>query len=57
VTRLLVEDASSKQPSVRLDAARSLIDLQDWGRAAQLLGDDDVNVRSSVACRLLAAVH
>jgi hypothetical protein len=55
VTTLLVEDGKSTNADNRLQAAQSLIDLRDWGRAAQFLADPDVRVRTGTACRLLIA--
>ena len=56
VTTLLLDDAKSAKPADRLQAAQSLVDLADWGRAAQLLADQDTEVRTGTACRLLIAV-
>ncbi len=56
VTTLLVQDGKSVNAADRLQAAESLVDLGDWGRAAQFLADQDVAVRTKTACRLMIAV-
>ena len=55
VTALLLKDAASQDAAVRVDAARSLIDLGDLSRAAMLMADPDPGVRTRIACQILVA--
>lgn len=47
-------DLGAARSERRTLAAVSLLALEDWGGAAQALGDDSPNVRRAVACQVLA---
>ncbi len=51
------QDLSSPAPSARLLAANALVSLDRAARAAPLLGDADVRVRTRAACTILQAVR
>jgi len=55
VVKLLEEDAASKITARRISAALAFTKLRRYGRALQLLADDDVRVRAATACALLNA--
>lgn len=50
----LLENVKGKDLSTRARAARGLTNLGDYGNAATALADDDANLRSEVACWVLA---
>ena len=50
----LVKDVRDKELTKRSRAARDLARLGDYSNAATALADDDANVRSEVACTVLA---
>jgi HEAT repeat protein len=50
----LLADASAKDRATRERAARGLLSLGDYANAAPALADDDVDLRSNLACTLLA---
>ncbi|HEY4103044.1 MAG TPA: HEAT repeat domain-containing protein [Polyangiaceae bacterium] len=50
----LVKNLSDKDSQTRRRAAEGLTDLGDYSNAASALGDDDANLRSGVACEILA---
>ena len=50
----LVKDVRDKELTKRSRAARDLAQLGDYSNAATALADDDANVRSDVACSVLA---
>jgi hypothetical protein len=54
VLSTLVKDVHDKELAVRSRAARGLTSLGDYGNAAMALADDDANLRSEVACSVLA---
>jgi len=54
VLSTLVKDVHDKELAVRSRAARGLTSLCDYGNAAMALADDDANLRSEVACSVLA---
>ena len=50
----LVKDLHDRALEKRARAARALTSLGDYGNAATALGDDDANLRSEIACSMLA---
>jgi hypothetical protein len=50
----LVKDLRAKELDKRSRAARGLTSLGDYGNAATALADDDANLRSEIACSVLA---
>lgn len=52
----LVERLESSEPSARSAAGEALVDAGDPRGAARLLTDEDANVRTAVACRLLTSL-
>jgi len=54
VLSTLVKDVHDKELAIRSRAARGLTSLGDYGNAAMALADDDANLRSEVACSVLA---
>jgi HEAT repeat protein len=55
VTALLLKDGESKESSSRSEAARMLVELGDFARAAMFLADPDAGVRTRTACQILVA--
>lgn len=53
VTRLLLDQAKSRDKQDREHAMNALVVLGDYQRAAFFLADPDANVRMGTACRLL----
>lgn len=53
VTPLLEKQLTSKSPFARAYAARQLVMLGEYQKAAKALADKDVNVRAGVACAVL----
>lgn len=54
VLRLLLQDAKSSKPSVRLSAMHSLLTLDEWARASFFLADPEPSARMHTACALLS---
>ena len=54
VLATLIKNVQGKELSTRSRAARALTSLGDYGSAATALADDDANLRSAVACSVLA---
>ena len=54
VAASLIKDLHDKQPQTRARAARGLTRLGDYTHAASALADEDANLRSEVACAILA---
>ncbi|MFO0662256.1 MAG: hypothetical protein U0165_20860 [Polyangiaceae bacterium] len=55
VVALLAADLSSSKPGVRMWAAQTLAGMHELPQAAQALADDDVAVRTRVACSILSS--
>lgn len=55
VVSLLADDLTSSKPGVRMWAAQQLASMHELPQAAQGLADDDVSVRTRVACSILAS--
>jgi HEAT repeat protein len=53
VTPLLEKQLGSESPFARAYAARQLVLLGEYQKAAKALADKDVNVRAGVACAVL----
>jgi hypothetical protein len=51
----LAQQLRARHPAERREGALALVQLGDWSRAAPALADDDPDVRTAVACRVLAA--
>jgi hypothetical protein len=54
VASKLADDLKARQPEERQEGALGLMRLGDWSRAATALADDDPDVRTAVACQMLA---
>jgi hypothetical protein len=54
VASKLADDLKARQPEERQQGALGLMRLGDWSRAATALADDDPDVRTAVACQMLA---
>ena len=54
VLATLIKNVRGKDLSTRSRAARALTSLGDYGNVATALADDDANLRSAVACSVLA---
>jgi len=54
VKTVLVKDLHDRDLDKRARAARALTSLGDYSNAATALGDDDANLRSEIACSVLA---
>jgi HEAT repeat protein len=50
----LVKNLTDKDRQTRARAARGLTELGDYSNAATVLGDDDANLRTDLACSILA---
>ena len=54
VSASLIKGLKSTDPAERWRAAHSLASLGDYSNAASALADDDANLRSDLACSILA---